>query len=213
MFRAFLGELGHLVLDYTRVDSIARGSTRSWTNPPAAGHTIGPDAVVWCCRTPAAAPQDLQATRERQPVDIEILPLGRLQHQCSHHEVAKRQGVQLLLHTLRRLAAPMRWAWLGAGDPGASSARQRRVLLPNAHGSSTQGLRTTFQSLRTTFSCVFGDCSKDTGLSHHAALALCRVLVVWERPWACCSRSRSSASRPSIARCVRTRYTVFCILR
>jgi len=23
-----------------------------------------------------------------------------------------------------------------------------------------------------------GDCSKDTGLSHHAALALCRVLVV-----------------------------------
>ena len=57
------------------------------------------------------------------------------------------------------------------------------------------------------------DCSKDTGLSHHAALALCRVLVVWARPWACCSRSRSSASRPSIARCVRTRYTVFCILR
>ena len=58
-----------------------------------------------------------------------------------------------------------------------------------------------------------GDCSKDTGLSHHAALALCKVLVVWARPWACCSRSRSSASRPSIARCVRTRYTVFCILR
>ena len=58
-----------------------------------------------------------------------------------------------------------------------------------------------------------GDCSKDTGLSHHAALALCRVLVVWARPWACCSRSRSSANRPSIARCVRTRYTVFCILR
>ena len=49
------------------------------------------------------------------------------------------------------------------------------------------------------------DCSKDTGLSHHAALALCKVLVVWARPWACCSRSRSSASRPSIARCVRTR--------
>ena len=23
-----------------------------------------------------------------------------------------------------------------------------------------------------------GDCSKDTGLSHHAALALCRILVV-----------------------------------
>src|SRR5208337_611524 len=59
----------------------------------------------------------------------------------------------------------------------------------------------------------YRDCSKDTGLSHHAALALCRVLVVWARPWACCSRSRSSASRPSIARCVRTRYTVFCILR
>ena len=59
----------------------------------------------------------------------------------------------------------------------------------------------------------FRDCSKDTGLSHHAAFALCRVLVVWARPWACCSRSRSSASRPSIARCVRTRYTVFCILR
>ena len=56
-------------------------------------------------------------------------------------------------------------------------------------------------------------CSQDTGLSHHAALALCKVLVVWARPWACCSRSRSSASRPSIARCVRTRYTVFCILR
>ncbi len=57
------------------------------------------------------------------------------------------------------------------------------------------------------------DCSQDTGLSHHAALALCKVLVVRARPWACCSRSRSSASRPSIARCVRTRYTVFCILR
>jgi len=24
----------------------------------------------------------------------------------------------------------------------------------------------------------FRDCSKDTGLSHHAALALCRILVV-----------------------------------
>ena len=25
---------------------------------------------------------------------------------------------------------------------------------------------------------IFRDCSKDTGLSHHAALALCRILVV-----------------------------------
>ncbi len=59
----------------------------------------------------------------------------------------------------------------------------------------------------------FRQCSQDTGLSHHTALALCKVLVVWARPWSCCSRSRSSASRPSIARYVRTRYTVFCILR
>jgi hypothetical protein len=47
----------------------------------------------------------------------------------------------------------------------------------------------------------------------HAALALCKVSVVLARPWACLSRSRSSASRTSIARRVRTRYTVFCIFR
>ena len=46
-----------------------------------------------------------------------------------------------------------------------------------------------------------------------AALALWSVLVVSARLWACRSRSRSSASRTSIARRVRTRYTVFCIFR
>src|SRR5208337_1394965 len=91
MFRAFLGEPGHLALDYTRVDSIAA--------------RLDP-LLDQLRRQPRL--QDLQATRERQPVDIEILPLGRLQHQCSYHEVAKRQGVQLLLHTLRRLAAQVR---------------------------------------------------------------------------------------------------------
>jgi hypothetical protein len=47
----------------------------------------------------------------------------------------------------------------------------------------------------------------------HAALALCSVLIVSARPWACRSRSKSSASRASIAWRVRTRYTVFCIFR
>jgi len=40
------------------------------------------------------------------------------------------------------------------------------------------------------------DCSTMTGLSHHAALALCSVPVVLARPWACDSRSMSSAIRP-----------------
>ena len=98
---------------------------------------------------------------------------------------------------------------------GWSNVRRQKAdsVAPYKRYGSGAGPTGITQGLRTTFSCVFGDCSKDTGLSHHAALALCRVLVVWARPWACCSRSRSSANRPSIARCVRTRYTVFCILR
>ena len=109
MFRAFLGELGHLALDYTRVDSIA-ARVDPLLDQLRQQQVIPLVQTLWCGAVALRQPrlQDLQATRERQPVDIEILPLGRLQHQCSHHEVAKRQGVQLLLHTLRRLAAQMR---------------------------------------------------------------------------------------------------------
>jgi integrase/recombinase XerD len=51
----------------------------------------------------------------------------------------------------------------------------------------------------------FRHCSEDTGSLDHAALALWSVLVVSARLRPCRSRSRSSASRTSIDRCVRTR--------
>src|SRR5271166_6839611 len=109
MFRAFFGELGHLALDYTRVDSIA-ARLDPLLDQLRQQQIIPLVQTLWCGAVALRQPrlQDLQATRERQPVDIEILPLGRLQHQCSYHEVAKRQGEQLLLYTLRRLAAQVR---------------------------------------------------------------------------------------------------------
>ena len=55
--------------------------------------------------------------------------------------------------------------------------------------------------------------ARKTGLRSHATRASWRVWVVSSRPSPWRSRCRSSASRPSIVHRVRTRYTVFCILR
>ena len=109
MFRTFLGELGHLAFDRARVDSVA-ARLEPLLDQLRQQQLIPLVQTLWSGAVALRQPrlQDLQATRERQPVHIEILPLGRLQHQRSHHEVAKRQGVQLLLHTRRRLAAQMR---------------------------------------------------------------------------------------------------------
>ena len=106
MFRTFLGELRHLAFDYAGVDSVAArleallGHFLQQQLIPSV-QTLRSDAVA--LRQPRL--QDLQATRKGQPVHIEALLLGRLQHQRSHYEVTKRQGVQLLLHTRWGLAA------------------------------------------------------------------------------------------------------------
>ena len=127
----------------------------------------------------------------------------------------RRQGFSIGRTTVRRLLHQRKYCLRTnrkrlAGTHDKDRDRQFRYLVRQRHRYLKHGWPVISVDTKTK---ELGDCSKDTGLSHHAALALCRVLVVWARPWACCSRSRSSANRPSIARCVRTRYTVFCILR
>ena len=93
MFGAFLGELGDLTFDH--------GGLLGWgAVGPLSAHLLEEQLVPFIqtlrgCAIALRQPrlENVQATRKRQPVDIDALLPRCLRHQRSHHEVAKRQSV------------------------------------------------------------------------------------------------------------------------
>ena len=65
--------------------------------------------------------------------------------------------------------------------PGGSDGKENKPTLDNLLSYEASAGRTVawvYFSHEWSKCREFRDCSKDTGLSHHAALALCRILVV-----------------------------------
>lgn len=89
---AFLGPLGHLPLDHSRVDAVA--SVADIFLKHLRQHASVP--LRQRCRRPGApgfgetALQDAKASRERQPVDVQSLLSRGLEHQRTHDEVSQR---------------------------------------------------------------------------------------------------------------------------
>jgi hypothetical protein len=108
MVGTFLLPFRHLPLDHARIDSVAARVGLFVLHLPEQAaiprlKRLGRPRVT----LGQAAFQDLETPGERQPIRVHAHRGGGLEHQRPDHEMAERQGINLLHHSRWRLAAQL----------------------------------------------------------------------------------------------------------
>src|SRR5512143_2709767 len=109
MFGTFLLPFRHLSLDYPWIDSVTPRLRALRLHFPEQAFVPRPE---FCGRLGLAfgqpTLQDLETSGERQAVRVQVDRRGRLEHQRPDHEMGQRYGIDLLDHSLWRLAPQLR---------------------------------------------------------------------------------------------------------